>query len=88
MKKRDTPLSWKEILVTIGDMGEIVTVTGVAETLEYGAGPMATVFLRFRVWGYLKYADQVKKGFGGYVLTGQGKQRIHEIKTGTEYKRK
>lgn len=67
-------LTWKQVLFELIGMSEPIRVVDVAHKLGRQNGEMSARLDTLRKWGYIKYADRIKKGYGGFVVTEWGKE--------------
>jgi len=71
---------WQEWLLDLESMPEPFHGADVAGGLDVESSGVGAVMFRLRGWGYVKYFDRHRRGWGGYILTDQGRRKIEEIK--------
>jgi len=74
-------VTWKQILTLIAEYGAPVKTVMLQADFQRSSGSMGKTLSRLHVWGYIKYADRSKRGWGGYIITESGMRRVKEWTT-------
>lgn len=65
-------VTWKDVLLEIATWPSPLYVKQVAEFWRWPAGHAGRRIQILRSYGYVKYADRSKRGWGGYLVTPWG----------------
>ena len=67
-------MRWFEFLVFLQSLPEPFKITDISEKLDMDAGQVSIRLTRLRLFSYVRYHDQKRKGRDGYELTDRGRR--------------
>lgn len=73
-------ITWKDVLGEIVAWVEPIRVKDVMVKWNMQSGEAGVRLNMLRKWGYLRFFDKEKKGYGGYAITDWGKTYAEKLK--------
>lgn len=76
-------ITWRDVLLW-AETKETVYAEELAKELGLKPTDAAKRLQRLRRWGYLRYADRKKRGWGGFLLTDYAVRRMDAVRAGKQ----
>jgi len=77
-------LTWKQLLLEIEKWPEPIYIVSTANHFKRPLGEMSKRVSTLRKWGYVRFFDRKKRGYGGFAITEWGRECSKRWRVGNE----